>query len=292
MELKGLFTAIITPFDSDGNLDEEGLKRNIDFQIENGVDGIVPVGTTGESATLSAEEHKRVVEIAIEQAKGKVLVFAGTGSNNTKEAINYTSHAKDAGADAALMITPYYNKPTQEGVYQHYKKIAEEVDIPIILYTVPGRTKVNIEPETTKRLAEIPNIVGIKDASGNLDQIMRVIKECGDKITVLSGEDALNYSIISLGGEGAISVVSNPAPKLMAEFIHSALDGNFEKARELHYQLYPLFKVLFIETNPSPAKAALNMMGMPAGNPRLPLVPVTEESREKIRRVLQELNIL
>ena len=292
MEIKGLFTAIITPFDEKGRVDEEGLRRNIEFQLENGVDGIVPVGTTGESATLSEEEHKRVVEITIDQVNGRALVLAGTGSNNTAEAIDYTRHAKDAGADAALMISPYYNKPTQAGIYQHYKKVAESVDIPIILYTVPGRTMVNIEPETTKRLSEIPNIVGIKDASGNLNQISKEILLCGEDFVVLSGDDSLNLPIISLGGKGAISVVSNIAPKEMGDLVREALNGNFSNARKLHYRLYPLSKVLFIETNPAPVKAAMNMMGLAAGNPRLPLVPVRKDSEEKIRGVLEELKLL
>ncbi len=292
MEVRGLFTALITPFKEDGGLDEEGFRRNIDLQIENSVDGIVPVGTTGESATLSRDEHKKVVEIAIDHANGRVPVIAGTGSNSTTEAIEFTEHAKDAGASAALMISPYYNKPTQEGIYQHFRKIAETVDIPIILYTVPGRTRVNIEPETTKRLAKIPNIIGIKDAAGSMDQISKEIRECDRNFSIISGDDSLSLPIIALGGRGAISVVSNVAPKMMSEFIHAALDGNMERARELHYQLYPLFKILFIETNPSPVKAALNMMGMDAGNPRLPLVPVTEESRERIKKVLEEMEIL
>lgn len=292
MEIKGLFTAIITPFDEKGRVDEEGLRRNIEFQLENGVDGVVPVGTTGESATLSEEEHKRVVEITIDQVNGRALVLAGTGSNSTVEAIDYTRHAEDAGADAALMISPYYNKPTQEGIYQHYKKVAETVDIPIILYTVPGRTMVNIEPETTKRLSEIPNIVGIKDASGNLNQISKEILLCGEDFVVLSGDDSLNLPIISLGGKGAISVVSNIAPKEMGDLVREALNGNFSNARKLHYRLYPLSKVLFIETNPAPVKAAMNMMGLAAGNPRLPLVPVRKDSEEKIRRILEELKLL
>ncbi len=291
MEFRGLFTAIITPFKG-GVLDENGLRANIDFQIENGVEGVVPVGTTGESATLSGEEHRRVVEITVDQANGRAAVLAGTGSNNTMEALMYTEHARDAGADGALMITPYYNKPTQEGVYQHYKKIAEAVDIPIILYTVPGRTKVNIEPETTRRLSKIPNIVGIKDASGDLDQIMRVVGDCGSEFSVISGEDYLTYPIIALGGKGVISVTSNVAPEMMREFVSAALDGRWSKARDLHYRLYPLFKVLFIETNPSPAKAAMNMMGLAAGEPRLPLVPVTRDSEVEIRRVLEDLDLL
>jgi len=292
MEIKGLFTAVITPFDEKGKVDEKGLRGNIEFQLENGVDGVVPVGTTGESATLSEEEHKRVVEITIDQVNGRALVLAGTGSNNTAEAIDYTRHAKDAGADAALMISPYYNKPTQEGIYQHYKKVAESVDIPIILYTVPGRTMVNIEPETTKRLSEIPNIVGIKDASGNLNQISKEILLCGEDFVVLSGDDSLNLPIISLGGKGAISVVSNIAPREMGGLVREALNGNFTEAMKLHYRLYPLSKVLFIETNPAPVKAAMNMMGLAAGNPRLPLVPVRKDSEEKIRGVLEELKLL
>jgi len=292
MEIKGLFTAVVTPFDKRGNLDEEGLRENIEFQIENGVDGIVAVGTTGESATLTEEEHKRVLEISLDQVNDRCLVIGGTGSNNTAEALNYTKHAYDIGLDAVLMITPYYNKPTQEGLYRHYKKIADSIDIPIILYTVPSRTMVNIEVETTKRLSEIPNIVAIKDASGDLNQVSREIMECGGDFSVLSGDDSLNLPIIALGGKGAISVASNIVPKMMSEFIHSALNGDFKRARELHYRLYPLFRVLFIETNPAPVKAAMEMMGMPSGNPRLPLVEVSKESKERIKNVLESLNLL
>jgi len=291
MQLKGLYTALITPFDDKGNIDEEGFRDNIEYQIKNGVDGIVPVGTTGESATLSEEEHKRVVDIAVEQVNGKVSVIAGTGSNNTIEALKYTKHAESVGADAALMITPYYNKPTQEGLIKHYSKIASEVSIPIVLYTVPGRTGINIEPETTERLSKIENIVAIKDASGNLDQVMKVIRNCKN-FTVLSGEDYLTYPIITLGGKGVISVASNVAPKMMSEFINAALDGKWKKAKELHYRLYPLFKILFIETNPSPVKAAMQMLGMPSGDPRLPLVRVKKESEEKIKDILRELGLL
>jgi 4-hydroxy-tetrahydrodipicolinate synthase len=292
MKIEGLYTAIITPFKGDGSLDEEGLAQNIRYQIKNKVAGIVPVGTTGESATLTEKEHKKVIQIAVEECRGKVQVLAGTGSNNTVEAIEYTKYAKDIGADAALMISPYYNKPTQEGVYQHYKKIAEAVDIPIILYTVPGRTMVNIEPETTKRLSEIPNIIGIKDAAGSLDQVTKELSMARKGFVVVSGEDSLNYPIIALGGKGAISVVSNVVPKEMGELVSAALKGEMEKAKEMHYRLYPLSKILFIETNPSPAKAAMNMMGMAAGEPRLPLVPVKKESEEKIRKVLQDLKLV
>ncbi|OYT53268.1 MAG: 4-hydroxy-tetrahydrodipicolinate synthase [Candidatus Altiarchaeales archaeon ex4484_2] len=291
MKLGGLYTALITPFDEEGDLDINGFRKNIRRQIDDGVDGIVPVGTTGESATLSSEEHKIVVETAVEEANGKIKVIAGTGSNNTSEALEYTQHAMDAGADAALVITPYYNKPTQRGLIKHYTKIASHVDIPLVVYTVPGRTGVNIQPETTIELSRIENIVAIKDASGNLDQVMRVLRETDD-FTVLSGEDYLTYCILSLGGDGVISVASNIAPGLMSELIHSALDGDWEKARELHYRLYPLFKVLFVETNPAPAKAALDLMGLPAGEPRLPLVEVTKESRDEIKTVLKGLDLI
>lgn len=292
MKIEGLYTAIVTPFTRDNALDEEGLRANIRHQMENKVVGIVPVGTTGESATLTEKEHKRVIDISIDEANGKMQILAGTGSNSTTEAIEYTKYAKDAGADAALMITPYYNKPTQEGVYQHYKKIAESVDIPIIVYTVPARTVVNIEPETMERLSRIKNIIGVKDAAGNLDQITREIALCRKDFAVLSGEDGLNYPIMCLGGRGAISVVSNVAPKEMGELINASLRGDHKKAKDMHYKLFNLSKVLFVETNPSPVKAAMDMMGLAAGNPRLPLVPVSKGNEEKIRKALEELELI
>ena len=292
MKIEGLYTAIVTPFTKSNALDEDGLRANIRHQTENNVAGIVPVGTTGESATLTEKEHKKVIDIAVDEANGRIQVLAGTGSNSTAEAIEYTKYAKDAGADAALMITPYYNKPTQEGVYQHYKKVAEEVDIPIIVYTVPSRTVVNIEPDTMKRLSAIKNIIGVKDASGSLDQITKEIMLCGKDFVVLSGEDALNYPIMCLGGKGAISVVSNVAPKEMGELINAALKGDHKKAKEMHYKLFNLSKVLFVETSPSPVKAAMNMMGLAAGNPRLPLVPVKKENEEKVRKELEELGLI
>lgn len=292
MELKGVYTAIVTPFGGDGNVDEEGLRSNVEQQIQGGVKGLVPVGTTGESATLSEAEHKKVIEIVIDQVNGRAQVLAGTGSNNTEEAIAYTRHAKDVGADAALMITPYYNKPTQEGVYQHYRKIAQSVDIPIVLYTVPSRTMVNIEPDTVQRLSGIPNIVAIKDATGNLDQLSRELMLCGDDFTVLSGEDSITLPMISLGASGVISVSSNVVPNLMVDMVEAALSGDYGKAREVHYRIYPLMKTLFIETNPAPVKAAMDMIGLAAGKPRLPLVPVTDQSREKIREVLSGLGLV
>ncbi|ODS43097.1 MAG: 4-hydroxy-tetrahydrodipicolinate synthase [Candidatus Altiarchaeales archaeon IMC4] len=289
--MRGTFTAIVTPFDKNGEVDEEGLRRNVDFQIENGICGIVPVGTTGESATLTAEEHKHVIEIVVDHVAGRVPVVAGTGSNSTAESIEYTQHALDAGADAALMISPYYNKPTQEGIYQHFKKVAESVDIPIILYTVPSRTVVNIEAPTTIRLSKIPNIIGIKDASGDLDQITRVLTECPGFL-VFSGDDSLNFPTIVLGAHGAISVASNVAPRLVSDAVTAALKGDIKEARRLHNMLHPLYKVLFIETSPSPVKAAMKMMGAPAGDPRLPLVQMSEDGKKKLRKVLADLDLI
>ncbi len=292
MDLSGAYTAIVTPFDENGELDEEGLRQNIRFQIREGIDGIVPVGTTGESPTLSPEEHERVIDITVDEVRGRVKVIAGTGSNNTKEAIRYTRHAKEAGADAVLLISPYYNKPTQEGLYQHYKKIAQEVDIPQIIYNVPSRTGRNIEAETTLRLSKIKNIVGVKEASCNLEQIMRILKNAPRDFSVLSGEDSWTYSILSLGGIGVISVASNVAPRGVSEMVHKYLDGDVSGSRELHYKYLDLFKVIFVETNPGPIKAAMKMMGMAAGRPRLPLVEPSPESMKKIQSVLEKLDLL
>ncbi len=292
MDLSGAYTAIVTPFSEDGSLDEDGLRKNIRFQIAEGIDGVVPVGTTGESPTLTPEEHEQVIDITVEEARGKVKVIAGTGSNNTKEAIRYTRHAMEAGADAALLICPYYNKPTQEGLYQHYKKIAEAVNIPQIIYNVPSRTGRNVDAETTLRLSKIKNIVGIKEASCNLEQIMRILKDAPEDFYVLSGEDSWTYPILSLGGHGAISVSSNIIPKGITEMIHKHFEGHLEESKQLHYRYFDLNRIIFIETNPGPIKAAMNMMGMPAGRPRLPMVEPSEENKAKIRKVLTQLQLL
>jgi len=292
MDLSRAYTALVTPFDSNLRLDEVGLRRNIRFQIEQGVDGVVPVGTTGESPTLTPEEHERVIEIAVEESKGKAKVIAGTGSNNTEEAIHYTRFAKKAGADAALIISPYYNKPTQEGLYQHFKKIAEAVDLPIILYNVPSRTGRNIDAETTIRLSKIKNIVGIKEACCDLEQIMQIINNTPEDFIVLSGEDSWTYAMMALGARGVISVASNLAPASVSDMVHEYLSGNLEASRTLHYKYLDLFKVIFIETNPGPVKAAMNMMGMPAGEPRLPLVSPTAESKKQIKAVLSKLGLI
>ncbi|MEJ2428556.1 MAG: 4-hydroxy-tetrahydrodipicolinate synthase [Deltaproteobacteria bacterium] len=288
----GVLPAIVTPF-KNGEVDEQGLRQLIEFQIEEGVHGIVPCGTTGESATLSHKEHEMVVEVTVDQAKGRVPVLAGTGSNNTSEAIRLTAHAKKAGADGVLMISPYYNKPTQEGIYQHYKKVAEEVDIPIIIYNIPGRTASNIEPTTFARLAEIKNIVGVKEASGSMKQITEIIRLCGPEFTVLSGEDFLTYPLMAVGGKGVICVVANIVPRDMSELCNLLLAGDFDKGRELYYRLLPLCHSMFIETNPTPVKAALAMMGkISSAAVRLPLVPMSDDSLAKLRKVLTDYGAL
>jgi len=284
---------MVTPFDRNGKVDEEGLRANVNFQIEKGIHGLVPVGTTGECATLSYEEHNRVTEVTVDAARGKVPVLAGTGSNSTWEAIMLTKHAKEVGADGALIVVPYYNKPTQAGLYEHYKKIAEEVDIPQVIYNIPSRTGVNMEAETVARLAEIGNIVGIKEASCNMDQVMRIIDLTrGRDFSMISGEDSLTLSILGLGGEGVISVASNIVPDRIAKLVDTFMAGDLETSRRIHFELMPLFKAMFIETNPGPVKAAMEMMGMAAGNLRLPLVEMRPENREKLRKVLVELGLV
>ncbi len=289
---QGAMVAIVTPF-RDGRIDETTLRQLIEFQIANGTHGIVPCGTTGESATLSFSEHERVVEITVEQANKRVPVIAGTGSNNTEEAIRLTRHAKSAGADGALMITPYYNKPTQEGLYRHYRTVAEKVDIPIILYNIPGRTAVNIEPNTVARLAEIDNIVGIKEGSGSLKQVTDIIALCDERFVVVSGEDYLTYPMLCVGGKGVISVVSNVAPRDMADLCNLSFDGNFAEAKNLFYRMLPICHALFYETNPAPVKAALLMMKMiPSDEVRLPLVPMSVANRERLRADLQAYGLI
>lgn len=282
---------MITPFDENYELDEEGLRENIRSQIEGGIDRIVPVGTTGECATLSHEEHKRVVEIAIDTAGGEVPVIAGTGSNSTREALKLTRHAAEAGADAAMLVTPYYNKPTQRGLYEHYKKIAQEVDIPQIIYNVPSRTGRNIDPETLVSLSEFENIVGVKEAISDLQQIMYLVENTGEDFNVLSGDDHLTLPMLSLGAVGVISVASNIVPGEISKLVHSYLEGDTKTAMEQHYEFLPLFRSLFLETNPGPVKAAMDILDRPAGKPRLPLVEVTEKTKNQLREVLSNLAI-
>ena len=288
---RGAITALVTPF-RNGRLDEEAYRELIDWQIRQGVDGIVPCGTTGESATLSHEEHNRVIDIAVDEARGRVPVIAGTGSNSTAEAIRLTRHAKEAGADGALLITPYYNKPTQEGLYRHYRRVAEETKFPLVLYNVPSRTGVNLLPETVARLAEIPDVVGIKEATGDLRQVSDVLEKCGDRISVLSGDDFTVLPLLCLGGRGVISVVSNVAPADMAGMIRAFNDGDPARARELHFRLMPLARAMFLETNPVPVKTALALMGRIALEVRLPLCEMTPENRSRLEGVLRAYGLL
>lgn len=289
---RGAFVAIVTPF-IDGKVDEQGLIDLIEFHIANGTHGIVPCGTTGESATMSHEEHHRIVELTVKTVNGRVPVIAGSGSNSTAEAINLTRHAKQAGADAALMVSPYYNKPSQEGLYQHYKAAAEAVDIPIILYNVPSRTSSNLLPQTVARLAEIDNIVGIKEATGSLNQVSEVIRLCPEDFVVLSGDDFTSMPTVLVGGTGVISVTSNVAPKDMAQMMDAALAGDLARAKQLHYKLFPLMQAMFYETNPVPAKKSLELMGkIKSGTPRLPLYPMNDETLSRLKTALAAYGLI
>jgi len=291
-KFKGAFVAIVTPFIND-TLDEQGLCDLIEFQIENGTNGIVPCGTTGESATMSHDEHHRVVELTIKTVNGRVPVLAGTGSNSTSETIALTRHAKDAGADGALVITPYYNRPSQEGLYQHFKAVAEAVAIPIIMYNVPSRTGVNMLPETVARCAKIDNIVGIKEATADLNQISEVIRLCPEGFSVMSGDDFTSMVTVALGGTGLISVTSNVEPKDMADMLQFAMAGDFAKARPLHYKLFPLMQSMFYDSNPVPAKCALEMMGkIKSGTPRAPLAGMDDATTAKLKQVMTDYGLL
>lgn len=275
---KGSITALVTPF-KDGDIDEKAFSRLIEFQIENGSDGLVPCGTTGESATLTHEEHKRVIELTVEAASGRVPVIAGTGSNSTAETVQLTRHAEESGARGALLITPYYNKPSQQGLYEHYKKISEEVSIPLVLYNVPGRTSVNMAPETVARLSELKNIVGIKEATGDLNQVSRVIEYSREGFEVISGDDFVTVPMLAIGAVGVISVTANIVPGEMSRMVNGFMEGRTEEAIKLHYSLQPLHRAMFVETNPVPVKTALAMMGMVEEEFRLPLVRISEANR-------------
>ena len=287
----GAIVAIVTPF-RNGKVDEQALRKLIEEQIAAGTDGIAPCGTTGESTTLSHEEHDRVIEITIDAVKKRIPVIAGTGSNSTAEALRLTRHAWEAGADGALLVCPYYNRPTQEGLYQHYRTIAEEVPIPIIIYNIPGRTGTNLLPETLARLAEIKNIVGVKEASGSLKQMSDVIKLCGSDFDVLSGDDIFTLPLLAIGGKGVISVISNVVPADMAEMVDVFAAGDLEQARALHYRMAPLIDVLFIETNPIPVKAALAMMGKIEYELRLPLCRMSEKNEGTLKKVMRDYGLI
>ena len=289
---QGSLVAMVTPF-NDGRVDEAKLRDLVEFHVANGTDGLVPCGTTGESPTLTHEEHKRVVEIVIQQARDRIPVVAGTGSNSTAEAIELTHHAAQAGAAGALLVTPYYNRPTQQGLYAHFRAIAQAVpDLPLIVYNIQGRTAVNVETETLARLAEIPNIVGVKEASGSLDQMTAVILGCGSDFTVLSGDDNLTLPLMAVGGRGVISVVANFLAREVADVTHAALEGDWKRARDLHLKLYPVCKAMFIETNPIPVKEAMAMLGMIRAEWRLPMCAMTPANREKLRQALVQAGVL
>jgi 4-hydroxy-tetrahydrodipicolinate synthase len=282
---RGSMAALVTPFDG-SRIDEGALRRLVEFQIENGTSALVPCGSTGESATLSHDEHAQVVRIVVDLARGRVPVIAGTGSNSTREAITLTNAAKDAGAAAALLISPYYNKPSQQGIYEHYKQIAAATRFPLIVYNIPGRTASKIEAPTIARLADLDEIIGLKEATGSLDEVQEVIRLCGDRLDVYSGDDSLTFPILAVGGVGVISVAANVVPKRSAAAVAAALNGDWPEARRLHFELLPLMRSLFLETNPVPVKAALSMMGFCRDELRLPLLPMSEALRPRLRQAL------
>jgi 4-hydroxy-tetrahydrodipicolinate synthase len=288
---EGVLTALVTPF-RDGDLDEEALRDLIERQIEAGVDGLVPCGCTGESATLSHAEHENVVEVTVQAVRGRVPVVAGTGSNDTAAAIEFTRHAKRAGADGALLISPYYNKPTQQGIVEHYAAVACAAQLPLLIYNIPGRTGSNILPTTMARLADIEHVVGVKEACGDLAQISELIARCPDGFDVLSGDDALTLALLAIGAQGVISTTSNVAPVEMCELVRAFRAGDAARARAIHYQLLPLFDALFCETNPIPVKTALHLMDLIGPEIRLPLTPIEEGNRERLQVVLKELGVV
>jgi 4-hydroxy-tetrahydrodipicolinate synthase len=285
---KGVFPAMITPFQEDYSLDEEGLRRNIEFLERSGIAGIVPCGTTGESATLTFEEHKTVVEIAVDHAH--VPVIAGTGSNSTREAVELTKHAADAGAAAALLITPYYNKPNDRGMFEHFKTIAEKCDIPLVVYNVPKRTGIDLKPDLVAKLSKVKNIVAVKEASGSLSQVSQILEQtAGSNFVVLSGDDDITLPIMALGGQGVVSVVANVAPKKTVDMVQSMARGDLETARKLHFELAPLVRAMFLETNPIPVKTAYRFMGLAAGPLRLPLASMAPEKENILKDLLERL---
>ncbi len=287
----GSMVAIVTPFKK-GRIDEEAYGALIDFHLRAGTHGIVPCGTTGESATLTHEEHRRVIELTVKMVGGRVPVLAGTGSNSTEEAIELTRHAKSSGVSGALLITPYYNKPTQEGLFQHYKAIAKAVDLPLVLYNIPGRTGVNMAPATVARLTAFDNIVGIKEGTGSLQQVSDLIQLCGDRLAVLSGDDFTALPTMAVGGAGVISVTANIVPSEMAQMVDAAKRGDFTNAGKLHHKLYPLHEVLFLETNPIPVKAALSLLGKCSDEVRLPLCRLSAENLNKLKKAMKAYGLL
>jgi len=291
LKLQGAITAIITPFKEKGEVDYEGYRKNVQFQLENGINGLVVLGTTGETPTLNAEEKEKLINISVEEAKGKVPVIIGTGTNSTEKTVAESKKAEELGADALLVVTPYYNKPTNEGIYLHFKAVNDKVNIPIIVYNIAGRTGKNIETPVMKRLAGLSNIVAVKEASGNIDQMGDVLEQIPE-LTVLSGDDGLTFPLMAMGGKGIVSVASNLLPKEMVELCDLMLAGKTEEARKLHFKLLPFFSAEFIETNPIPIKAAMHLKGMAAGGYRLPMCELRPENLEKLKKVMQDMEIL
>ena len=289
---QGSFVAMVTPF-RNGKVDEAKLRELVEFHITHGTDGLIPCGTTGESPSLSHDEHRRVVELVIEAARGRIRVVAGTGSNSTAEAIDMTRHAERAGATGALVVNPYYNKPTQEGLYRHFRAVAESVAIPILLYNIQSRTAINVETDTMARLVrDAKNIVGVKEASGSLDQMSQVIAACGPTFTVLSGDDNITLPLMAIGGHGVISVIANIVPRETADLVHAALEGDWKRARDLHYRLFPLARAAFLETNPIPIKEAMALAGMLEPEFRLPMCRMSDANREKLRTILKPYGLI
>ncbi len=292
-KLHGTGTALVTPFKKNGTIDEQSIRNLVDWQIKNKVEFLVPCGSTGESATMTRDERRRVIQIVFEQAANRVPVIAGTGTNSTNDSIELTFDAKEIGIDTVLLVGPYYNKPTQEGFFQHFRKIAEECNVKVVLYNVPGRTASNMLAETTLRLAEeVENVIAVKEASNNLEQIMQIIKHAPKDFSVLSGEDSLTLPIVTLGGDGVISVISNEVPKEFSDMVRCALKGDLTGAKALHYRLFDLMKANFIESNPIPVKSALHMMGMIDEVLRLPLVRISKHNRELLKKVLKDLKLI
>ena len=289
---QGSFVAMVTPF-RNGKVDEAKLRELVELHVANGTDGLIPCGTTGESPSLNHDEHRRVVEIVVEAARGRIRVVAGTGSNSTAEAIDLTKHAERAGASGALVVNPYYNKPTQEGLYRHFRAVAESVAIPVLVYNIQSRTAVNVETDTMARLArDVRNIVGVKEASGSLDQMSQVIAACGPDFSVLSGDDNITLPLLAIGGSGVVSVIANIVPRETAELVHAALDGDWKRARDLHYRLFPLARAAFLETNPIPIKEAMAMAGMLEPEFRLPMCRMSDANRETLRGILRQYSLV
>jgi 4-hydroxy-tetrahydrodipicolinate synthase len=287
----GAFSALITPF-RDGAVDVAAMREIIEWQIQSGVDGLVACGSTGESATLSHAEHEQVIRLVVEQARRRVPVLAGTGSNSTAEAIRLTAFAREVRADGALMISPYYNKPTQEGIYKHYKMVAASVDLPLIVYNIPGRTASNILPETFARMCDIKQVAGIKEASGSMDQVSDILKLCGDRLTILSGDDSATLPLMAIGAKGVIATITNVMPREMHELAAAGLANDFERAREIHFKMLPLMRALFLETNPIPVKQACALMGKCSNEVRMPLTPMSPAPADRLRGVMKEMRLI